>query len=192
MRWFRTLGLLLAISMAAVAFAQAEGNANFFLGGRIMDEADWEPVDTPLASGVTVDFNIADWPINIAVGLYASNDDDRMLVGSTDVDFTGTFFELSVGVLKSWEVAGILRPFVGGGLVALNAEKEAGLPGGVRKDDDTSGAVYGEGGVYWRLGETLNIGVSSRVVVGTDITLGDEEFKADYFQAGLLLGWGWE
>jgi hypothetical protein len=47
-------------------------------------------------------------------------------------------------------------------------------------------------GLYWRLNGSFNIGLSGRFVGGTDVTLGDEEINADYFQAGLILGYGWE
>ena len=184
------LGLMLILAMAAAATpALAEGNANFVLGLRWLDEDDWEPVEEQGVFGVTVDFGKNDWPVNLAAGLMISGKEED--VGA--LDLTGTISELSFGVLKTWEKGsdGKTRPFFGGGLSFLSAEIEIDGPGGSVSEDDNSGAIYAQGGVYWRIGSRFNIGGDVRVLFGSDLEALGIEGDADYFQLGLLLGWGW-
>lgn len=189
----RRAALLTLVMTLSVIPAFAGGNANGFLGTRIMDEEDWEPVDKPLAIGADVDFGLFGWPVNVAVSLHHSTaDDDIRFAGNARADVTGTVTDLSAGVVKAWEVGGNIHPYVGGGLAFVQAEKEADLSGGGSgSEDDSSAGLYLNWGVTWRLGASFNIGVGARVVGGTDLTFGDEEVSADYFQAGLILGYGW-
>ena len=193
MKRARTIFLLTLLATLAASPALATGNANFVLGGRILDEDDWEPVDTMPAFGVNIDFGLFGWPVDIAVGLHGSSDEgDVDLPGGEKADVTGTVWDLSVGVTKRWLVAGNIHPYVGGGLAYVQAEQEADFSsGGSASDDDASGALYLDWGIYWRLGDRFNLGVDARFVGLSDLTIGDDEISADYFQAGLLLGWGW-
>jgi len=181
--------LILAMA-AATSPAFAEGNANFVLGGRWLGEDDWEPVEEQGVIGVTVDFGKDDWPVNLAAGLMLSAKEEE--VGPFDV--TGSIAELSFGVLKTWKKGsdGRVRPFAGGGLSFLTAEIDVDVPGGgSASEDDSSGAIYGQGGVYWRIGSRFNIGGDVRISFGSDLEAAGIEGDADYFQLGLLLGWGW-
>ncbi len=184
-------GVLSVVSLPAFA----GGNLNFALGGRILDEEDWEPVDTPPALGVTVDLALFGWPVSLAFGLHGSTAEDDLALqpGNQRVEVTGTLTELSAGVVKIWSSDGVLHPYIGGVLAAVRAEKEARVSGAAeRAEDDTSGAIYAEGGVYWRLGIATNLGLHGRLVGGTDLELGEEKFSADHYQAALVLGWNWE
>jgi len=182
------LGLISILAMAAAAQpAIAGGNSNFLLGGRALDEGDWEPVDGQGVFGVTVDFGRDGWPVQLEAGMMVSGKEDEE--GSFDV--TGAVSELSFGVQKVWKADNV-RPFIGGGLSAVTAEIEVDGPGGLDGEaEDTSGAVYAHGGVYWRIGSRFNIGVDVRALFGSDLEDSGVEGDADYFQAGLLLGWGW-
>ena len=179
-------GFVLAM-VAAATPALAEGNANFVLGGRWLDEDEWEPVEEQGVFGVTVDFGKESWPINLAAGFMVSGSEEDF--GAVDIE--GSITEFSFGVLKTWK-EGTIRPFVGGGLALVEAEIEVDGPGGASaSDDDNSGAIYGQGGVYWRIGPRFNIGGDVRVLLGSDVEIGGVDREADYFQIGLLLGWGW-
>ena len=178
-------GFVLAM-VAAATPALAEGNANFVLGGRWLDEDEWEPVEEQGVFGVTVDFGKASWPVHLAAGFMVSSKDED----EGAVDITGTVSELSFGVLKLWE-EGNVHPYVGGGLAAVSGEVEVEGPGGDASADASSGAIYAQGGVFWRIGRRFNIGGDVRVLFGSDLEDDGFERDADYFQLGLLLGWGW-
>lgn len=181
-------------TLLASAPALAGGNLNLTYGTRTLDDEDyWDPVDEPGFYGLTVDFGGDDWPLNIAVGYHQSNDDgnlaDLPLLGPIDVE--GTMSEWSVGAHKVWTLKNPARPFVGGGLTRLQADARIDSTLGDTDDDDSSAGVYLEGGVFFRLAEALNLGVQGRLTEGTEITLFDSDGDADYYQLGLLLGFGW-
>jgi len=185
----RCLAVCFALAALSVP-AWAGGNANFVLGWRGLDEDYWSPVEDQAVVGVTVDFGKEGWPVFLEAGLQGSAGDDNVLdIG--DVSVTGSVGELSFGVNKTWQPAGNIRPFIGGGLASVTATYEVDTFLGDVDDDDTSLGVYLHGGVFWRLGKRFNIGVDGRILAGTDITLFGADGDADYAQLGLVLGWGW-
>jgi len=191
----RLVGLFSILAMgAAAAPALAEGNANFVLGVRALGDDDWEPVEEHAVLGVTVDFGKENWPIHLAAGYMGSRSDEE----ESDLEIKATIRELSFGVLKVWD-SSKTRPFLGGGLAMLNAEIEVqippfflppGFPDRVTLDDN-SPAFYAQGGVFWRFGSRFNLGFDARALFGSEFETEGLEADADYFQAGLLLGWGW-
>ena len=86
---------------------------------------------------------------------------------------------------KVWE-AGPARPYIGGGIAKLEAERKA---NGVTVDDTTLGGWIGAG-IFWRLGSRFNIGLAARVSRG-QVTLSGTDVEAGGTHAGLILGWGW-
>lgn len=187
------LGFLVLV--AAPLPVHAEGNANFVLGIRQFDENDWEPVEDQEVFGVDVDFGEPGWPINLDIGFHVSSDEDDLTDGFFlgDVDLKVTVSEISFGVVKTWKTGtGQVRPFIGGGGSVIKAEAEFDTPGlGSFDEDDTTFALYGRGGVYWRIGSRFNIGLDGRILGGSDFEIEGIDFDASYFQVGLLLGWGW-
>src|SRR5262245_11545130 len=177
----------LSLCLAVVAIstpAHAEGNVNLSLGQRSLDENDYDPVDQQMFFGGTVDFSV-DWPVDLAGGLYFSRKQDS--IGGTDV--TASVAEMTFGVLKTWDVATNMHPFVGGGLGIVRASAEIDDGFFNVKEDDTAPALYTEGGVYWRLTNAFNLGVSGRFTTAPGIEFAGEEFDTTYFQLGLLAGW---
>lgn len=196
------LAILSLVAALAISPALAGGNANFTIGQRSMSDDAWEDVeveDQP-AFGVTVDFGPDSWPIRLAAGYYISAKEEELydaFIG--DADATGVVAELTFGVRKTWEVAGNTRIFVGGGAAAVITGLEVDGSNGSFDDSDTGTGFYAQGGAYWRIGSRFNIGLDLRGLFGTDVELEDLfnatsisiEGDSDYFQAGILLGWGW-
>ena len=210
MRHDKTLLLALAVMASLVIGsipAVADGNVNFILGGRGLDEDFWAPNESMSAFGVNIDFGPDDWPVRIAIGLSGStaeNDTEECRIcGGLEVrvlerpelavrNVKSSVGELSAGVLYRPRGERKLIPFVGGGLAFMTAEQEIErFFGGSATDDDTTVGVYVNGGVYWRIGKRFNIGFDGRVVTGTSIQLFDKKGDANYGQLGLILGWGW-
>lgn len=182
------------VALLVSAPASANGNLNFTSGSRTLDDDDfWEPVEDQSDYGMTVDFGEKDWPVNIAVGYYQSSNDGTLttfpILG--DVDVEGTVREWSLGAHKVWTLRNPARPFLGGGLTFVETEAEVDSVLGDSDDQDSSNGVYLEGGVFFRLAEVLNLGLHARLTEGTDITLFDGDGDADYYQVGLLFGFGW-
>ncbi len=167
--------------------ALAGGNVNFSLGSRSMNESDLEPVDEQTFIGAYVDFAVSDWPIDLAGGIYRSTESDS--AGPFDISVTIT--ELSFGAMKTWQFAGNMHPFAGGGLSIVQAEAEVDTGTVSTDESDTAAAMYAEGGVYWRLGSAMNLGAHARFNRGASHGFDGAEVDSDYFQVGVLAGFAW-
>ncbi len=191
-RWCKRMALTVAVLVTAVSGVQAfddyawTGNVNIFLGAKAMDQDDWEPAHEHGQVGLLVDFRRQFWPVNIAVDLLFSNGEGT--VGGLDVEATTA--ELNVGVRKIWDHLSMIRPYVGGGLAMIYAEGTVSLAALSESVDDSSLGFWLNGGVYWALGETFNIGIDLRYSAA-DVTLMGEDVKAGGGHAGLILGWHW-
>lgn len=184
---------LLAALVATPALAG--GNANLFVGQRYFFEDDVNDLeldvfDEHIAYGGSVDFEVGDWPVDLVGGLlYSSRDESDDLLG---IDGDVSYLELSFGVRKTWVANGGPRPYVGGGLARVDSDIELSTSGfSVDADDDDFG-IYGEGGLYWRIGKAFNLGWSVRALLGTELELEGEEYPSEYVQVGALAGWGWD
>jgi hypothetical protein len=199
MRQSPRLFLFVLIVVLAVSPVMAgAGNANFFLGQRQIDtgEDDTDDIEDQPAFGVSVDFQTGSLPFSWFAGLYASaKEEDIDLGGGIDASVTVELAEISFGLGKVWQLDKT-RPFVHGGvsLTRLDFEVDIDPPFSGRgfDDDDQARALYGEGGVYWRLGDAFNIGLAGRILLGTEYEFEGESLQADYVQGGLILGWGWD
>ena len=191
----------LALVFALVpGWATAEGNVNFILGGRALDDDFYRPTEDHGAFGIDFDFGKDSWPVHVAIGLHGSAgtediyDDCRRcglhpwLPRGVIESIVG---EVSFGVLWRPETDQRLRPYLGGGLALVEATKQADSRFSGVSQDDSSAGLYLNGGLAWRVGRHFNVGLDARLVTGTEVTLFDEKGDADYVQLGLLLGYGW-
>jgi hypothetical protein len=181
---------IIALALAMFAMnAQANqwsGNVNFLLGAKSLDSTDWDPVDDHAAFGVMVDFKQQDWPISIALDFLGSYGEETVGI----VKFEGSTSEFNAGVRKIWEVSGSsIRPFLGGGIAFVYGEFKGTNVVSVSLDDNGTG-IWLDGGIYWTLGQSFNLGFDLRYS-SADITLAGIEGDAGGTYAGLLLGYHW-
>ncbi len=191
----------LLAGMIAPALTRAEGNVNFTLGLRELDDDFWRPVDDQLSIGVNVDWGRPGWPVRLSVGLHFSEDEELGpgpgLFGflAPVVEAEGSIKEVSVGAEKVWIPRdSTARPYIGAGLGYLKARiREART--GLDERDDSLG-YYLHGGVFWATGQDrpgllLNYGFEIRLIAGTDLEFRGVKGDADYVQYGFLFGVGW-
>jgi len=184
--------LLVAILflLPSTATARVKGHANIFLGLKMLDKGDWEPLEDQPEAGVELTWGDSLWPILIATDILRSSDDgtvDAFPIGKIDIE--GSTIELDVGMRKIWEKENV-RPFLGGGIAVARAKIGFDALGlSFSEDGDGVGAWIG-GGVFWRVGSRVNLGISGRFS-SVDVTIDGEDFKAGGSHLGLLLGWGW-
>ena len=173
--------LLLLLVLPSAARASA-GAIHVFVGQKFLDEEDWEPIDTQFELGIDASMGGDDWPLWINVGLFSASDEDD-LSAIEEVEATTT--EFSLGINKTW-TRNQFRPFVAGGLAFVNSDFEVRDPGGVIDEDDDSGTgLYAQGGGYWRLGSSINLGGMLRYSVFSD------DFEGGGLHVGLIVGYGW-
>ena len=167
------------------------GNAQFLLGQAYLHDS-WKPFDEPSTFGVRVDFAPAKSPVHVALGL-------NMAVQSKNIStpFYGQngkvgvgFLEFSAGALWLPVKKAVVRPYLGLGIVRILAGAGSGSNWSNDENDNSFG-FYGNAGIYFKVGDTFNIGFDGRLVRGTKITLAGVETDVDYGQASLLLGFSW-
>ena len=179
------LTIILMLFVFNTHAASWSGNVNFFLGQKSLDENEWAPVDEQGEFGVMVDFGERSWPVNIALDFLVSYDE----VTEFGIIFEGLTTEFNGGIRKVWEVGSYFRPYIGGGLALVSAEFQATDFVSVTDDDNAMG-IWLNGGVYWTLGRSFNIGLDLRYSTA-DVTLFGVDADAGGTHAGLLLGWHW-
>jgi hypothetical protein len=172
--------LLLAMFLPVAAHASA-GAVHVFVGQKFLDEEDWEPLDSQLEFGIDAVLGGDDWPIWINVGLFGASDEEE-LNALEEVEATTT--EFSIGINKTW-TRQQFRPFLSGGLAFVNTDFEFRDPDGVFEDDDSGTGLYAQGGGYWRIGSSLNVGGMLRYSVFSD------DFEGGGLHVGLIAGFGW-
>ena len=175
-----------AVALCGVP-AFAGGNVNFSLGNRMLDDGSTAPLDEQTFIGGYMDFQVKDWPIDLSGGLYRSSKSDT----NQGIEVEATITELSFGAIKNWSVLSNMHPFAGGGLSVTKVEAEVSDGFFSEEADDTNLAVYAEGGVYWTLAKVMNLGVQGRFTRGSSADFGDASFDSDYFQLGVIAGFGW-
>ncbi len=205
MRLRTACALTLLLSLAAASPALAAGNANFILGERYLDDMFWESADLDRQGlfGANIDYGESGWPVRVMFGIHGSgvldwNDSDDVFGFGDEPE--AAVVELSLGAV--WmPPTGRIQPYLGLGASHVYARVDL----GAGSENDSLFAAYANGGVFWRIGERLNVGFDGRLLRGSDfrfnaVELGYApgtfprdriEVSADDFQIGFLVGFGW-
>jgi hypothetical protein len=140
--------------------------------------------------GVIVDFAPESSPVRVALGGQFSADSKTVTTptfGKVGDVAVGTF-EFSAGFVWLPVKKAPVRPYLGAGALLLTAVVGNDWNDFGSGDSDTTFGFYGNAGIYFKVGDTFNIGLDGRIVRGTSIQLGPTEGDADYEQVSLLLG----
>ena len=207
MRTHRRLALSAALAAGRAMIpssteAARTGHINLFGGLKSLDEDVWAPVDSQAELGLETTFGGSKWPVLIAVDYFHATDqaDD----GSTQL--TGTTQEVAVGVRKVW-ARKRANPYLGGGANWIDAEVKTDVPppppppgptifpvpnpdGGTTSESDSAAGLWMGGGVFWRLGPHVNLGLSARLS-GAKVNIRNEDLQTGGLHAGVVLGFGW-
>jgi hypothetical protein len=168
------------------------GNVQFLIGQTYLGDF-WAPLDEPAAFGVEVDFGPKKSPVHVAIATNVSGDNasvESPFLGQTGHVAVG-FIEFSAGFVWLPVRHAVARPYLGAGALTLIAGVDAGANAWNGGDSDQSFGFYGNAGIYFKVGNTFNIGFDGRLVRGTSITLAGQETDADYERVSLLLGFSW-
>lgn len=183
------LATLFSILAVSLSFAEQDawtGNANIFLGGKTLDDDDWEPAERQGEFGIEIDFRKKEWPINIAIDLLGAGAEETEGITKRESRTS----EFNIGVRKIWENFPHVRPFIGGGLSFIRAEDEISVLGLTVSDDDSGSGIWIGGGVYWTLEEHFNIGFEVKSSYA-EVTLFDKDVNAGGGHFGFLAGYHW-
>ena len=184
------IAFAIAVCWCGTASADMSGNVQFLVGQRWLDSDEWAPVDQPPMFGVEVDFAPAEAPVRVAVGAQMSSDSDSTATfpgGNHDVGF----FEISAGFLWHPLRKGVVRPYIGAGVLTMLVGIDNDTVWFGANETDQSFGFYGNLGVFFKVGDSFNIGVDGRIVTSTNFRLFGVETDADYEQVALLMGFSW-
>jgi opacity protein-like surface antigen len=184
--------LLTFCVMASQAFADGTNNINFLFGQKTLSD-DWDVVDGNFTQqpefGILCDFRGSDWPLSIAVEMIGSGKKVGHLLGST--------YEFAVGVKKIWEDPGTpIKPFVGIGMCSVTGKME------VKDDYDytvissekTGMGYFMEGGLYFTVADSINLGAlvrysyASLTVDGDGDNNEDDDINGGGVHTGVFIG----
>ena len=188
-------GIIIGAMVILPVVSQAQdwtGNVNAFLGAKALDEDDWKPAEDHDEFGILVDFKKKEWPVSIAIDLLHSEGDGSAYepFSGLYIDMDGETTELNVGVRKIWDQHAYVRPYVGGGLAFISADVSGSSLGVIITDDDNAVGFWINGGVYWTLGTSFNIGLDLRYSQA-EVSVFGVDAEAGGGHAGLLLGYHW-
>lgn len=161
------------------------------VGGRSLDEDQWDPVEDHFVLGVELDTRPQQFPLGLEFGISGSvgREYDLTFLGQ-DFDLTASVGELYVGPRLTFDAGerGGFVPFAAAGVTYLAGELEA-IQGSLAVSDrDSSVAGYAHAGFYYLFASKLRVGVDARSVFGSDLTLFGVEADADYGQIALVVG----
>jgi opacity protein-like surface antigen len=179
------VAIIFAFTSMTVHAQGSSGNANLFLGSKKLDSDDWEPLEQQAELGVMFDFNLADWPVNMAIDLLVSADTTTML----GVDIEATTTEIDFGARKYFDTGSSFSPYIGGGLALVSAELKANEGPLTISDDDSSMGFWVNLGMVWTINQ-VNFGIDLRHS-NADVTLYGEDGEAGGNHIGLLVGYHW-
>jgi hypothetical protein len=178
-------GLLLV--PAAAAAAEMSGNLNLVGGWRVMqNQKEWEGVQHGDAIGLEATWGGKDEPIHFATDFFVTT--------SSESTSTGTYklktYEVAIGLRKVWN-AKWLHPFAGAGFSWLHDIEV--LPENTEdaRDRDSALGIWMGGGVFARLAEHLNLGVSARFTPGRDVFIHGQKKNAGTVIYGFVVGYAW-
>jgi opacity protein-like surface antigen len=165
-------------------------NINVLGGSRMLDQSEWEPVDSQTMVGIEVDTYKPRDGLGAELGFQYSRDDSSTAIanqGTADVE--GENYEVYAGARKTFPLfEDRLFPYLGMGLAYVLSDFDVGLPSGSADDTNGSLGVYIRGGAYWNFAGNWHLGLDVRRMIGTDIDLLDVESDADYMQVALFVG----
>jgi hypothetical protein len=199
---FSVLCLVAALVAGGAAYAEEEpataesdgmeGNLQFLIGQSYLGDV-WQPLDRPAAFGIEVDFAPKKSPVHVAIATSISGDSASVAnpyYGETGGVAVG-FAEFSAGFIWLPVRRAIARPYLGAGVLTLIASVDGGANAWNGGDADQSFGFYANAGLFFKVGDSFNIGFDGRIVRGTSVTIAGINVDGDYERASLLIGFSW-
>jgi len=169
-----------------------EGNIQFYIGQMYLGDV-WKPLDRPATFGVEADFAPKGSPVHVALATSISGDSGDVVTpyfGKTGSVADG-FIEFSAGFVWLPVKRGVARPYLGAGVLTMFAGIDNGANAWNGGDSDHSFGFYGTAGLYFKVGDSFNIGFDGRIVRGTSFNFAGAEVDADYERVSMLFGFSW-
>lgn len=156
------------------------------LGGRVLDNEDWSPLDDQLMLGLEFASVPKYFPVGIEFGYQGSYVSEDVANGASTESLTGGLHEFYVGPrFGTQDPAWAL--WAGLGFSVIYAKMDGLVLGNKSSDNDTVFGAYAHVGVEYKVSEAFGIGLDARGMYGQDASLDAVERKTSYLQMALLL-----
>ena len=164
-----------------------EGNFNTFWGVKLLDQPGSSSYDEKWDVGLEYDFRRRDWPINIAIDLFYSFEQNNIcLPGGGKADHDTRITDINIGIRKLWQLNDDIRAFAGGGPALISFyEKIESI-----HDRDMNPGYWIHGGAYWTFND-LNVGIEIRHT-NADVHVFGINREAGGEHYGLIIGYNWD
>jgi len=163
-----------------------DGNINFLIGQKILNESDWEPYDSQTEYGVNLNFRPTTcgttWPVYVEVAYLSSSDDQEISgydfdLGDVTANAEARTTELRLGAKYIFGSYEIIHPYVAAGIARIKGEVEVTAYGVSASMDDSAVGFYLTGGCYWTIAEHFNLGAEFGYS-NANVEIADYEVKA--------------
>jgi opacity protein-like surface antigen len=161
--------------------AQLQNRITGYVGGRALDDSDWEPVDRQPALGLQFARQGVDAALGWEAGAMFSSDDSS----KAGTPVRGRTRELYLGVHARPEAQRV-HPVVGAGVSFLRGE----LDSGPLDSSDTAFAGYGHIGLDIDVTSNVSFGIDYRLLLGSSMRIAGFDIDANYQQFALTFGFG--
>ena len=186
--------LCMAILVAALggiapgaAFADDwDWNYNLVFGHRSVDKSDWAPFKGYDELGVEASWGKADEPLLFATDLYVSRDRERVF----GFEIENRTWELNPGLRKMWTFNKRWHPYGGAGPTYVQTKSQRATRRREISDQDRAYGFWLGGGLFFRIGAHLDLGMAVRFSALRDFKIFDGPRRGNATHIALTVGWG--
>lgn len=178
-----------AASSAALAAPEDwDWNYNAILGRRIVGSKEWKPFRDYGEVGVEASWGKSDEPLMFATDFFASQDTKR----EGNRTLASNSYQVQLGLRKIWSKTR-WNPYAGAGIAFTKTDAERPtLTGGVESSDDITEGLWVGGGIFYRAGTNLNLGVALRASLMRRYRIFGLGRGGNSTHIGFVIGWGAE
>ncbi len=168
---------------------QSSAGANsaiaLLLGGRVLDNDDWSPLDDQLAAGLEFSSIPKYFPVGIELGYLGSYQSEDASNGSLTETLHGGQHEVYLGPRfgfqdPAWSL------WAGLGFSVIYNQMEGFVGGSKQKGDDTVFGGYGHVGIEYKISKSFGVGLDARGMYGQEASILGQDRKTTYLQMALL------
>ncbi len=163
---------------------------SLLVGGRLMSDDAWEPVETQGLWGITWSEGIHGSPLLLEGSLHYSFDESGITLNGERVDLRGDTWDFSAGFLAVPFPNLRLAPYLGLGGSYIAVELETDDDPRTIDGRDYNIGVYAKVGLLLEVSPQAYFGLELRSLRGTDVSLDGVEAEVDHEQLALVFGAG--
>jgi len=166
------------------------GNFSVLLGGSVLDDEIWDPIDEQATFGLQLDIGAPESLLRWDVGLSFSTGHGVNPGGFGTFGLEADTWEVTLGALTVFDLGrSPVHPYLGLGASFIHTDAELSSGGTVFSDSDFSVGGYLRAGLRLDFRQRQFIGLDVRRRIGTDLSLGGIETDLDATVISFVFGY---